>query len=107
MSAAAIIPMAAKVKKEKKAAAGESSRDQSEQSADSRKDSRQSENRRSFPVEQSLELWDAFLSRWPIERLERMTLPEYTAVGSRDSFTYWLEIKLESLGNIFGSNSVN
>lgn len=49
--------------------------------------------------------WDEFLARWPLEKLEQMTLEEYTNAGSRDSFTYWIEAKLENLGSIWGGSS--
>lgn len=34
--------------------------------------------------------WDAFLQEWPIERLRRMTLREYSAAGDGNSFTAWM-----------------
>lgn len=49
--------------------------------------------------------WDEFLAKWPLEKLEQMTLEEYTNAGSRDSFTYWIEAKLENLGSIWGGSS--
>lgn len=50
-------------------------------------------------------LWDEFLRRWPIEALETMTLEQYSAAGQTDTFTYWLEFKLEDLGMIAGSSA--
>ena len=35
-------------------------------------------------------IWDAFLERWPLERLPQLTLEEYTASGANDPFAYWL-----------------
>jgi len=46
--------------------------------------------------EEAYRLWDEFLEKWPISRLETMQLDEYTKTGSRDTFTYWLEHKLVS-----------
>jgi len=45
--------------------------------------------------EEAYRLWDEFLEKWPISRLETMQLDEYTKTGSRDTFTYWLEHKLK------------
>lgn len=49
--------------------------------------------------------WDEFLAKWPLEKLEQMTLEEYTNAGSKDSFTYWIEAKLENLGSIWGGSA--
>lgn len=49
--------------------------------------------------------WHAFLERWPLESLEAMALEEYTAVGTNDAFTYWLEERTEKLGSIWGGSS--
>lgn len=50
-------------------------------------------------------LWDEFLSAWPASRLATMTLDEYTQAGSKDSFTYWIESRLDELGSIWGGSS--
>lgn len=50
-------------------------------------------------------LWDEFLSVWPASRLASMTLDEYTQAGSKDSFTYWIESRLDELGSIWGGSS--
>lgn len=50
-------------------------------------------------------LWDEFLRIWPAERLETMTLDEYTKAQSKDSFTYWMESRLDKLGSIWGGSS--
>jgi len=50
-------------------------------------------------------LWDEFLSAWPAARLATMTLDEYTQAGSKDSFTYWIESRLDELGSIWGGSS--
>lgn len=47
-------------------------------------------------------LWDDFLSRWPVSAVESMTIDEYGDASTRDSFSYWLEIKLRQLGSIAG-----
>ncbi|MGV3710386.1 MAG: AAA family ATPase [Gemmatimonas sp.] len=46
-----------------------------------------------------------FLALWPIARLERMTLPEYSTVGDKNSFIYWLENRLDTSGSIRGGSS--
>lgn len=51
------------------------------------------------------ELWDAFLQEWPLERLQSMSLEEYTNLNREDSFCYWLESKTEGLGSIWGGSS--
>lgn len=51
------------------------------------------------------ELWDEFLGVWPLARLATMTLDEYTQAGSKDSFTYWIESRLDQLGSIWGGSS--
>ncbi|MFM0378460.1 AAA family ATPase [Paraburkholderia strydomiana] len=49
-------------------------------------------------------VWEAFLARWPLERLGSLTLEEYSQVKGEkpeaDSFTYWIDIKTDSLGSI-------
>jgi 5-methylcytosine-specific restriction protein B len=51
------------------------------------------------------EMWDAFLREWPIERLRRMTLQEYTAAGQSHTFTAWIESRLDQIGSIWGGSS--
>lgn len=34
-----------------------------------------------------------------------MTLDEYMLAGSRDSFTYWIESRLDELGSIWGGSA--
>lgn len=51
------------------------------------------------------QLWDDFLRAWPAERLLRMTLDEYTQAGSKETFTYWIESKLDKLGSIWGGSA--
>jgi 5-methylcytosine-specific restriction protein B len=46
-----------------------------------------------------------FLKEWPIERLEKMALDEYTNLDRGTSFTYWLEKKTENSGSIWGGSA--
>lgn len=55
--------------------------------------------------QQQYALWDEFLAIWPRERLATMTLDEYTQAGSKDSFTYWIESRLDQLGSIWGGSA--
>lgn len=50
-------------------------------------------------------LWDEFLTFWPASRLATMALDEYTHAGSKDTFTYWVESRLDQLGSIRGGSS--
>lgn len=50
-------------------------------------------------------LWDEFLTIWPRERLRTMALDEYSKAGSQDSFTYWIESRLDMMGSIWGGSS--
>lgn len=50
-------------------------------------------------------LWDEFLSVWPISRLATISLDEYTQAGSKDTFTYWIESRLDELGSIWGGSA--
>jgi 5-methylcytosine-specific restriction protein B len=50
-------------------------------------------------------LWDEFLLVWPATRLAKMTLDEYSLAGSKDSFTYWIESRLDALGSIWGGSA--
>ena len=56
-------------------------------------------------LKKQYELWDEFLNVWPLARLSTMTLDEYTQAGSKDSFTYWIESRLDELGSIWGGSS--
>lgn len=49
--------------------------------------------------------WDAFLEEWPIERLRKMTLREYSAAGDGSSFTAWIENRLDQMGSVWGGSS--
>lgn len=54
---------------------------------------------------ENYKLWDQFLSEWPIDRVRSMTLPEYSSAGSKSSFTYWIESKLDQMGSIWGGSA--
>ena len=49
--------------------------------------------------------WRAFREEWPIERLESMTLGEYTNDDKETAFIYQLEAKLDEIGSIWGSSA--
>jgi len=51
------------------------------------------------------EIWDAFLREWPLERLRKMTIEEYTQAGQSHTFTTWIENRLDKLGSIWGGSS--
>ena len=55
--------------------------------------------------QQRFELWQQFTERWPVDKLQSMTLEEYNYLGSKDSFCYWLESKTYPLGSIWGGSS--
>lgn len=55
--------------------------------------------------QQQYALWDEFLKIWPRERLVEMTLKEYSDAGSKESFTYWIESRLDEMGSIWGGSS--
>jgi len=38
-------------------------------------------------------------------RLATMTLDEYSQAGSKDSFTYWIESRLDEMGSIWGGST--
>ncbi|ANW96015.1 hypothetical protein AXE80_06845 [Wenyingzhuangia fucanilytica] len=46
-----------------------------------------------------------FLDNWPLEKLQNMTLEEYTDTERDNSFCYWLEHKTRDLGSIVGGSS--
>lgn len=56
-------------------------------------------------LNQKHELWGAFLVKWPKERLETMSIDEYTGVGDETTFTHWLEFRLRELGSVKGGSS--
>lgn len=50
-------------------------------------------------------LYNDFLEEFPIERLENLSLEEYTNLEKSNSFCYWLETRTENLGSIWGAFS--
>ena len=50
-------------------------------------------------------LWEEFLEEWPLSRLSEMTLDEYIKAGSQDTFTSWVESRLDKLGSIWGGSA--
>lgn len=55
--------------------------------------------------QQQYALWDEFLNTWPASRLKTMSLDEYIHAGSKDSFTYWIESRLDKMGSIWGGSA--
>ena len=51
-----------------------------------------------------MEVWHAFQERWPVQALSGLTLEQFNAAGSRDSFCYWLESKTQDIGSIWGGS---
>ncbi|MBT0651543.1 McrB family protein [Geomobilimonas luticola] len=56
-------------------------------------------------AETANKIWDEFLSTWPLERVKVMSLAEYTNVGNKDTFIYWIEKRLDQMGSIWGGSS--
>lgn len=50
-----------------------------------------------------------FQQKWTKEKVQNMTLEEYTGIGgaesNRNDFTYWIEIKLKDIGSCRGGSS--
>jgi 5-methylcytosine-specific restriction protein B len=57
------------------------------------------------PISDRDAIWDAFLLRWPLEKLPEITVEEYSKAGDKDCFTYWLESRTEGLGSIWGGSA--
>lgn len=55
-------------------------------------------------IEESTNLYNNFQKEYPIERIEKMSIEEYTNT-TKKSFCYTLEFGLKDLGSIKGSNS--
>ena len=51
------------------------------------------------------DLRDEFLRTWPLERVKRMAIEEYTNLNKKDSFCYWLESITQDLGSIWGGSA--
>ena len=52
-----------------------------------------------------IQRYNSFQERFPIEKLEEMTLEEYTNLDRSDSFCYWIESRTGSLGSFWGGSS--
>jgi 5-methylcytosine-specific restriction enzyme B len=50
-------------------------------------------------------LWEEFNTTWSIERLKTMSLEDYTKAGDKDTFSYWIESRLDKLGSIWGGSA--
>ncbi|WP_288841845.1 McrB family protein [uncultured Deefgea sp.] len=50
-------------------------------------------------------LWDEFCSTWPIEKLKAMDLSVYSKSGDKDTFSYWIESRLDKLGSVWGGSA--
>lgn len=50
-------------------------------------------------------IWQDFLKTWPLERVRKMSLQEYTNLNKSDSFCYWLESLTQDLGSIWGGSA--
>lgn len=55
-----------------------------------------------IPYQEDESLLNTFLDLWPISRIEKMTLEEYTDVDNRYTFTQWVESRTIILGSIKG-----
>lgn len=58
------------------------------------------------PIKERYALWDQFLERFPLEKLKSMSLEDYSQVGSKDSFTWWIASGLDKLGTIWGGSPI-
>ena len=56
-------------------------------------------------IQEKIELYNSFRQEWPISRLYTMSLDEYSKIGDKNTFTYWLESRLDQLGSIWGGSS--
>ncbi|WP_169783768.1 McrB family protein [Campylobacter curvus] len=54
---------------------------------------------------EELKLKYEFLKRWDLETVKNLKLSDYTEIGSKDTFTYWLETKTRDLIAIGGGSS--
>lgn len=52
-----------------------------------------------------IKLFKDFQKEWPRERIEKMTLPEYNTLGSKDCFCNWIESRLDQWGSFWGGSS--
>ena len=49
-------------------------------------------------------LYQAFQAAFPLEKLEEMTLDQYTNLNKDDSFCYWIESRTHQLGSFWGGS---
>ena len=56
-------------------------------------------------LEECLKLKDEFKQRWTLQNVKDMTINQYTGIGDKDTFTYWLESKTEKLISIWGGSA--
>lgn len=56
-------------------------------------------------VKDAEKLYKEFQEHFPLKKLKKLTLEEYTNLDRNNSFCYWLETKTESLGSIWGGSS--
>lgn len=49
--------------------------------------------------------WSDFLEEWPISRVRKMTLDDYTKAGNFSTFCAWIENKLDKSGSIWGGSA--
>lgn len=56
--------------------------------------------------EEKKQLWREFQQRWTKENISKMELEEYSNIGSKDTFTYWIEQKTGCLGSYRGGSSI-
>jgi len=50
-------------------------------------------------------LWNEFCCTWPMDKLKTMDLEMYSKAGDRDTFSYWLESRLDKLGSVWGGSA--
>lgn len=50
-------------------------------------------------------LYQDFQAAFPLEKLEEMTLDQYTNLNKQDSFCYWIESRTHQLGSFWGGSS--
>ncbi|MGI5074740.1 hypothetical protein E4N71_04630 [Treponema vincentii] len=49
-------------------------------------------------------IYEEFNNQFPLEKLRKLTLEEYTNTERNNSFCYWVEKKTEILGSTWGSS---
>lgn len=56
-------------------------------------------------LQECLKLRDEFQQRWTLQDIEDMGIEQYTGIGNKDTFTYWLESRTENLISIWGGSA--